>query len=61
MVTELDVPVYLHPRSNIAQIQTLLYAHAPWLEGSGQVSYLCHAELDTNPPVRNMQIHFQLM
>ncbi|KAJ7091165.1 amidohydrolase 2 [Mycena epipterygia] len=36
MVTELDVPVYLHPRGNIVQIQTLLYAHAPWLEGPGQ-------------------------
>jgi len=36
MVTELDVPVYLHPRDNIAQIQALVYAHAPWLEGPGQ-------------------------
>ncbi|KAJ7497523.1 hypothetical protein FB451DRAFT_235710 [Mycena latifolia] len=31
MVTELDVPVYLHPRPNIAQVQMLLYEHAPWL------------------------------
>ncbi|KAJ7091135.1 amidohydrolase 2 [Mycena epipterygia] len=36
MVTELDVPVYLHPRSNIAQIQNLLYGHAPWLKGPMQ-------------------------
>ncbi|KAJ7079119.1 amidohydrolase 2 [Mycena belliarum] len=36
MVTELDVPVYLHPRTNIAQIQALLYAHAPWLKAAAQ-------------------------
>ncbi|KAJ6499102.1 amidohydrolase 2 [Mycena sanguinolenta] len=36
MVTELDVPVYLHPRENIAQVQAFLYAHAPWLEGAPQ-------------------------
>jgi len=36
MVTELDVPVYLHPRTNIAPIQTALYGHAPWLKGAGQ-------------------------
>ncbi|KAJ7925007.1 hypothetical protein B0H13DRAFT_1172372 [Mycena leptocephala] len=36
MVTELDVPVYLHPRSNIPQIQNLLYGHAPWLKGAAQ-------------------------
>ncbi|KAJ7497524.1 amidohydrolase 2 [Mycena latifolia] len=36
MVTELDVPVYLHPRTNIVQIQTLLYGHAPWLKAAGQ-------------------------
>ncbi|KAJ7702963.1 hypothetical protein B0H17DRAFT_80052 [Mycena rosella] len=41
MVTELDVPVYPHPRDNIAQIQALVYAHAPWLEGPGQVSRTC--------------------
>ncbi|KAJ7163602.1 amidohydrolase 2 [Mycena crocata] len=35
-VTELDVPVYLHPRVNIVQIQDLLYGHAPWLKGAGQ-------------------------
>jgi 2,3-dihydroxybenzoate decarboxylase len=39
MVTELDVPVYFHPRSNIPQIQNLLYGNAPWLKGPGQVSY----------------------
>ena len=38
MVTELDVPVYLHPRVNILQIQNLLYGHAPWLKGPTQVS-----------------------
>ncbi|KAJ7772595.1 amidohydrolase 2 [Mycena maculata] len=36
MVTSLDVPVYLHPRANIAQIQNLLYGHAPWLRGPTQ-------------------------
>ncbi|KAF7361714.1 hypothetical protein MVEN_00515100 [Mycena venus] len=36
MVTELDVPVYLHPRTNIPQIQTPLYGHAPWLKGPTQ-------------------------
>ncbi|KAJ6594135.1 hypothetical protein B0H19DRAFT_1093958 [Mycena capillaripes] len=36
MVTELDVPVYLHPRTNIAQIQNPLYGHAQWLKGPGQ-------------------------
>ncbi|KAJ7925008.1 hypothetical protein B0H13DRAFT_1172305 [Mycena leptocephala] len=36
MVTELDVPVYFHPRSNIPQIQNLLYGNAPWLKGPGQ-------------------------
>ncbi|KAF7361719.1 Amidohydrolase family protein [Mycena venus] len=36
MVTELDVPVYLHPRSNIPQIQALLYDHAPWLKAAAQ-------------------------
>ncbi|KAJ6594136.1 amidohydrolase 2 [Mycena capillaripes] len=36
MVTELDVPVYLHPRNNIPQIQNLLYGHAPWLRGASQ-------------------------
>ncbi|KAJ6587139.1 amidohydrolase 2 [Mycena vulgaris] len=36
MVTELNVPVYLHPRTNIPQIQNQLYGHAPWLEGPGQ-------------------------
>ncbi|KAJ7346829.1 hypothetical protein DFH08DRAFT_869491 [Mycena albidolilacea] len=36
MVTELDVPLYFHPRNNIPHIQNLLYGHAPWLEGPGQ-------------------------
>ncbi|KAJ6499080.1 amidohydrolase 2 [Mycena sanguinolenta] len=36
MVTELDVPVYLHPRYNIAQVKAFLYAHASWLEGAPQ-------------------------
>jgi len=35
-VTELDVPVYFHPRTNVAELQTLLYGHAPWLKGPGQ-------------------------
>ncbi|KAF9442821.1 amidohydrolase 2, partial [Macrolepiota fuliginosa MF-IS2] len=36
MVTDLDVPVYFHPRSNIAQIGNLLDGHAPWLKGPAQ-------------------------
>ncbi|KAJ3813427.1 amidohydrolase 2 [Lentinula lateritia] len=36
MVTELDVPVYFHPRTNVEPISTLLYGHAPWLLGPGQ-------------------------
>ncbi|KAJ3998412.1 amidohydrolase 2 [Lentinula boryana] len=35
-VTELDVPVYFHPRVNVAPISTLLYTQAPWLRGAGQ-------------------------
>jgi len=35
-VTELDVPVYFHPRVNVAPISTLLYSQAPWLKGAGQ-------------------------
>ncbi|KAG6890864.1 hypothetical protein C0992_012250 [Termitomyces sp. T32_za158] len=33
-VTELDVPIYFHPRSNIAQVQALLFDHAPFLKGA---------------------------
>ncbi|KAG6868483.1 hypothetical protein C0993_002248 [Termitomyces sp. T159_Od127] len=35
-VTELDVPIYFHPRSNIAQVQTLLFDHAPFLKGPSE-------------------------
>ncbi|KAJ4480943.1 amidohydrolase 2 [Lentinula aciculospora] len=35
-VTELDVPVYFHPRINVAPISTLLYTQAPWLRGASQ-------------------------
>lgn len=35
-VIELDVPVYFHPRINVAPISTLLYTQAPWLRGAGQ-------------------------
>ncbi|KAG6908802.1 hypothetical protein DXG01_003249 [Tephrocybe rancida] len=35
-VTDLDVPVYFHPRSNIAQIESLLYTHAPFLKGPSE-------------------------
>ncbi|KAG6820544.1 hypothetical protein H0H93_015429 [Arthromyces matolae] len=35
-VTELDVPIYFHPRSNIAQVQTLLFGHAPFLKGPSE-------------------------
>lgn len=36
MVTDLDVPVYFHPRGNIAQLANLEYGHAPFLLGAGQ-------------------------
>ncbi|KAF8882802.1 hypothetical protein BD779DRAFT_1541567 [Infundibulicybe gibba] len=36
MVTDLDVPVYFHPRPNIAQISQLLFTHAPFLQGPSQ-------------------------
>ncbi|THU93386.1 hypothetical protein K435DRAFT_192334 [Dendrothele bispora CBS 962.96] len=36
MVTDLDVPVYFHPRSNVPDIQNPLYSHAPWLLGPAQ-------------------------
>ncbi|KAF8064254.1 hypothetical protein FPV67DRAFT_1420736, partial [Lyophyllum atratum] len=35
-VTDLDVPVYFHPRPNIAQIEKLLYAHAPFIMGPSE-------------------------
>lgn len=35
-VTDLDVPIYFHPRPNIAQVRTLLYAHAPFIEGPSE-------------------------
>ncbi|KAE9407414.1 hypothetical protein BT96DRAFT_971371 [Gymnopus androsaceus JB14] len=35
-VTELDVPVYFHPRNNIAPISTLFYNQVPWLKGPAQ-------------------------
>ncbi|KAL0579218.1 hypothetical protein V5O48_002780 [Marasmius crinis-equi] len=35
-VTQLDVPVYFHPRSNVATIEKMLYAHATWLIGAAQ-------------------------
>ncbi|KIJ45915.1 hypothetical protein M422DRAFT_66939 [Sphaerobolus stellatus SS14] len=36
MVEELDVPVYMHPRANIAQLQALEYQHAIWIASSVQ-------------------------
>ncbi|GJJ15367.1 hypothetical protein Clacol_009643 [Clathrus columnatus] len=36
MVTELDVPVYMHPRGNTEEIIQLEFQHAIWLEGSSQ-------------------------
>ncbi len=36
MVSDLDVPIYFHPRNNIAQIFLLSYGHALWLAGPGQ-------------------------
>jgi 2,3-dihydroxybenzoate decarboxylase len=31
MAEELNVPVYIHPRSNIPQIFSLVFQHAHWL------------------------------
>ncbi|TBU33478.1 amidohydrolase 2 [Dichomitus squalens] len=36
MAVDLDVPVYLHPRTNPDPVETLLYAHAPFLIGAPQ-------------------------
>ncbi|KAF9007029.1 hypothetical protein BDQ17DRAFT_1351279, partial [Cyathus striatus] len=36
MVSDLNVPIYFHPRSNIAQISSLLYHHATFLLGPAQ-------------------------
>lgn len=36
MVSDLDVPIYLHPRTNIAQLSSLKYGHSPFLRGPGQ-------------------------
>ncbi|KAF5362753.1 hypothetical protein D9758_011688 [Tetrapyrgos nigripes] len=36
MVTDLDVPVYFHPRVNIPIILNLSYSHAPFLIGASQ-------------------------
>ncbi|KAF8153948.1 amidohydrolase 2 [Crassisporium funariophilum] len=36
MVSDLDVPIYFHPRGNIAELQVPEYAHAPFLKGPAQ-------------------------
>jgi len=36
MVTELNVPIYFHPRTDIAPIIAFQYAHAKYLEGPAQ-------------------------
>ncbi|KAF8882798.1 hypothetical protein BD779DRAFT_903424 [Infundibulicybe gibba] len=36
MVTDLDVPIYFHPRHNIAQISKLMFSHSPFLQGAAQ-------------------------
>lgn len=36
MVTDLDVPVYLHPRIGIAQLTALQYQHSIFLNGPQQ-------------------------
>ncbi|KAK7039157.1 hypothetical protein VNI00_010061 [Paramarasmius palmivorus] len=36
MVTDLDVPVYFHPRGNVPTVHDMLYGHARWLSGPGQ-------------------------
>ncbi|KAF8064253.1 amidohydrolase 2 [Lyophyllum atratum] len=35
-VTDLDVPIYFHPRGNVAPISTLMYTHAPFLKGPAE-------------------------
>ena len=34
MVSDLNVPIYLHPRGNIPQVVEMVYAHAPYLLAS---------------------------
>jgi len=36
MVSDLDVPIYFHPRTNIPQIRNLTLGHAQWLVGPAQ-------------------------
>ena len=36
MVTDLDVPVYMHPRVGIAELTALQYQHSPFLNGAAQ-------------------------
>ncbi|KAF5332924.1 hypothetical protein D9758_015952 [Tetrapyrgos nigripes] len=37
MVTDLDVPVYFHPRTNVPTIENLVYSNGrPWLSGAAQ-------------------------
>lgn len=36
VVTELDVPVYFHPRSNIPLLSNLEFGHSSFLRGSSQ-------------------------
>lgn len=36
MVTDLDVPVYFHPRSNIPLLSNLEFGHSSFLRGSPQ-------------------------
>lgn len=36
MVSDLDVPIYFHPRGNIPQIKSPSIGHAPWLAGPAQ-------------------------
>jgi len=36
MVSDLDVPIYFHPRTNIPQIRNLTLGHSQWLVGPAQ-------------------------
>ena len=36
MATDLNVPIYLHPRVEIPEIAALEYQHAPFLTGPAQ-------------------------
>ena len=36
MVSDLNVPIYLHPRGNMPDVAEMVYDHAPYLLGPPQ-------------------------